>query len=203
MRDILDGASGERLLGDAYWQDFGENFWKTDESGFWKLERLQTFQEPGSESWRAFADGDWAEARRLTQARRPSMEEYYRKIADHGFGTCRVRVVERPIVPYLQWELDLLRLRDELGGAVRVVDADRVADLERSGILPEIVTLGSDVMYELLYDHDGLQLGGVRYTDRGLIEQCRARIKDLYAAGEELPVFYEREVAPLKAPCEG
>lgn len=203
MYDILDGVSGERLLGDDYWQDFGDNFWKTDETGFWKLERLQTFREPGSESWRAFADGRWAEALRLTEARRPDMVEYYRKIADRGFYTRRVRVVEKPIVPYLQWELHLLRLRDELGGSVRVVDAGQVAGRERAGLLPEIVTLGSTVMYELIYDRDGLQHGGVRYTDRELIERWRGIIKDLYAAGEEVAAFYEREMASLKAPCEG
>jgi hypothetical protein len=203
MSDILDGVSGNRLLGDDYWKDFGENFWKTDEGGFWKLERRQTFQEPGSESWTAFVEGDWEEALRLTDARRPSMREYYQKIKDHGFRACRVRVVEKPISPYLQWELHLLRLRDELGGPVRVVTREQIDDRERQGQLPEIVTLGSDVMYKLLYDDEGLQLGGIRYTDRALIRRWQGVIYDLYAIGEDIASFFEREVAPLKAPCGG
>jgi hypothetical protein len=203
MRDILDGVSGDRLLGDDYWEDFGENFWKTDEGGFWKLERRQNFQEPGSDSWKAFVQGNWKEALRLTEARRPSMQEYYQKIEDHGFHTHRVRVVEKPISPYLHWELHLLRLRDELGGTVRVVTAEQVCDREQQGQLPEIVTLGTNVMYQLLYDDDGLQLGGIRYADRDLIRRWQRIIQDLYAVGENIVSFFEREVVPLTAPSGG
>ncbi|MFC0546208.1 DUF6879 family protein [Kutzneria chonburiensis] len=198
MRDTLDGVQGELLPGNAYPEDFDKAFWNIGESGFWKLERRQTFREPRSESWRAFAAGDLAQARRLTDARRPELAEYYQKISAHGFYTRRARIVEQPISPYLRWELHLLRLRDELGGAARIVDAKQVAELERNGQLPEIVILGDAVMYEVLYDDDGVGQGGVRYTDRELIERWRNITKDLYEAGEKIDVYCEREVPSLK-----
>lgn len=199
MHELFDGVPGDRLHRDDYQQAFDRDFWKTGAPGFWKLERGQTFQEPSSPSWVAFAAGDWDEARRLTDARRPELEGYYRKITDHGFRTHRVRVVQLPLTPYLRWELHLLRLRDELGGTVRVVDAGLVRVFETAEHhLPEICTLSDDVMYQAVYDENGLQQGGIRYTDRELIRGCRVFIEELFALGEDLPGFLEREVAPLE-----
>jgi hypothetical protein len=41
MRDLIDGATGERMELDAYYADFEEKFWATTTPGFWKLERQQ------------------------------------------------------------------------------------------------------------------------------------------------------------------
>ena len=199
---LLDAITGERLLGEDYQKSFERDFWQTDHLGFWKLERRQEFQEPTSPSWRAFAAGDWAEATRLTEARRGALTDYYRRIADHGFTTRRVRVVERPLTPYLRWELHLLRLRDELGGAVRVVGDDQVAALETVRPLPEVITLGSAVLYEILYDEDGRQLGGVRCADREVVRRWRTLIQDLYRTGEAVASFVDREVVLLTSPSD-
>ena len=200
MREVLDGQSGDLLVGKPYFDDFEKHFWDIGELGFWKLERLQTFQEPRSESWLAFARGDWDESLRLHEARSPSIAEYYRKTAEHGFAVRRVRVVETPLTPYLQWEFQLLRIRDQLGGKTRVVSAEQVARFENDGPLPEITVLGARAMYRLLYDDNGLQEGGVRFTDPDLIARWRGFIQDLYSAGEELEEFFQREVAPLEPP---
>jgi hypothetical protein len=50
-------------------------------------------------------------------------------------------VVERPICPYLQWELHLLTMRAQCGELIRVVPVDMVRDLEANGQLPELITL--------------------------------------------------------------
>ncbi|HWE91188.1 MAG TPA: hypothetical protein VG317_17140 [Pseudonocardiaceae bacterium] len=200
MREVLDGQSDDRLVGKPYFDDFEKYFWDIGQPGFWKLERLQTFQEPRSESWLAYARGDWEESLRLHEARRPSIVEYYRKIADHGFQTRRVRVVEKPLTPYLQWEFQLLRIRDQLGGKVRVVSAEQVARFETDGPLPEINVLGAEVMYRLCYDENGSQEGGIRFTDPDLIAHWRKFIQDLYSVGEDLEEFFQREVATLEPP---
>jgi hypothetical protein len=201
MRDLLDGRSGDRLLGKSYLDDFDRNFWNIGASGFWKLERRQTFQEPHSESWLAFARGGWDEALRLHEARRPSLVEYYARIAARGFTMRRVRVVRIPITPYLQWESHLLRMRHALGGRVRVVTPEQVAPWEASGPLPEITVLGDGVMYEVLYDLDGCQYGAVRYTDPDLIAQVRAVIVGLDLVGEDFGAVFDREIATLPPPC--
>jgi hypothetical protein len=192
MRDLLDPARGETLQTAAYRADFARHFWAIKRHDFWKLERRQTFQEPGDASWEAFAAGDPSTAFRLLEERRHDLASYYHRIDRSGFRTWRVRVVEEPISPYLRWELRLLRLRHEYGGLVGVVGGEAVRRLEANGPLPELVTLGDEVMYEVLYDDQGILSGGVRYTDRTLIERCRQVIERLYAEAEDISSFCER-----------
>jgi hypothetical protein len=200
MSDLLDGATGERMKLDAYRADFQKNFWTIKELGFWKLERQQVFKEPGSASWEAFARGDWNESMRLLEAGRANVEQDQRKIAEHGFATARVRIVEEPISAYLQWELNALRIRDEAGGPTHVVGPEHVAGFETSGPLPEINLLGPNVMYEAVYDDEGVIDHAVRYRDRDLILRCQRFIADLFEAGEPLKQYFARVVAPLSPP---
>ncbi|WFE92741.1 DUF6879 family protein [Micromonospora sp. WMMD987] len=200
MHDLLGGDPGERLDLADYWADFEDRFWKTAAPGFWKLERQQTFQEPGDEGWRAFAEGYWADSLRILEARRPEFADYYRRIADTGFATRRVRVVDEPLTPYLQWELHVLRLRHEYGGLTRVVDSARVASAESTGVLPEIYTLGTEVMYEAVYDGEGVLAAARRWRDPELVARCQAFIESLYRDGEPLDAFFARAVAPLEPP---
>ena len=200
MRDLLAGAASERLELDAYLADFERNFWATTEPGFWKLERQQFFKEPGNASWEAFAKGDWDESLRILEAGRDDMADYYRRTTERGFVTRRVRVVEEPVIPYLQWELQVLRMRDEFGGAVRVVDRDQVAEFERDAPLPEVYTLGSTVMYQAIYDDDGVLESARKFVDRDLVVRCQRFIQDLYEIGRPLASFFADRVAPLPPP---
>ncbi|MEU7876145.1 DUF6879 family protein [Dactylosporangium sp. NPDC049140] len=200
MRDLLAGAAGERMELDAYLTDFDRNFWATTEPGFWKLERQQFFKEPGNASWEAFAKGDWDESLRILEAGRGDMADYYRRTAERGFVTRRVRVVEEPIIPYLQWELHVLRMRDEFGGAVRVVDRDQVAEFEHDAPLPEVYTHGSTVMYQAIYDDDGVLESARKFVDSDLVVRCQRFIQDLYENGRPLAPFFAERVAALPPP---
>ncbi|MPZ84836.1 MAG: hypothetical protein GEV28_32415 [Actinophytocola sp.] len=173
MHELLGDARFESLTLSSYWQDFERNFWRTGSPGFWKLERGQYFQEPGNDSWEAFADGDWVESLNLIEADLPALRDYYSKIAESGFSAKRVRIVEEPITEYLQWELHMLRARDDSGGLVRVVGPEVVATWEASDPLPEIYTLGRDVMYEAIYDEHGVLDSARKFTDRELIRALR------------------------------
>lgn len=198
MFDLLGGYIGERLQKEDYQADVDRHFWNIGKSSFWKLERQQVFQEPYDDSWVASSQGDWAEALRLLEARRPSLEEDYRRIAASGFVPWRVRVVEEPITSYMRWELHLLRLRVQLGEKLRIIGPEHIAGFERDEQLPELITLGDSVMYEILYDRDGLLEGGVRYVDRDLIARCRDFIRDLYRQGEEIESYFDRNIASLE-----
>ncbi|MDA8371619.1 MAG: hypothetical protein M0026_17385 [Nocardiopsaceae bacterium] len=201
MLEALHNSTGERLELADYWADFEKRFWETRAPGFWKLERQQTFKEPNEPSWRAFAAGDWVEAVRLIQQNRSDFSTYYQRITDSGFINRRVRVVEKPITPYLQWELHVLALRHEYGGLTSVVDTAQVTAFEEQGPLPEIYTLGTDVMYEAVYDQHGVLEAANRFTDRALIAECQRFIERLYTTGEPLDAFFAREVAPLESPA--
>lgn len=200
MRDLLDRRQGQRLGVADYREEFRNTFWAITEHDFWKLERIQTFREPGDDSWEAFDRGDWATALRLIEARRESFEDDARRMAEIGLTSYRVRVVARPITSYLQWELHLLRLMGVCSDQIRVVGPGLVKHLEGVGQLPELVTLGTDLTYEVLYDETGVLAGAIRFRDRELTSSCRQIIQDVYALGEDISVFFDREIAQLPAP---
>jgi hypothetical protein len=109
-------------------------------------------------------------------------------------------VVEEPVSDYLLWELHALRVRDECGGPVHVVGAEQVAGFEDDGPLPEIYTLGSQVMYQAVYDEQGVLESARKFVDSHLILRCQKFIESLYDAGEPLEGWFERHVATLPPP---
>jgi hypothetical protein len=54
--------------------------------------------------------------------------------------------VAKPISAYLLWELNVLKVRGERGEKIRVVDAESIAGFEMDRKLPEIITLGNEVV---------------------------------------------------------
>jgi hypothetical protein len=194
----LGDAIGERLELPAFHDSSDRDLARARE--FWKLERGEEFAEPGNDSWEAFARGDWDESLRLIEDFREGMIRVHQAHAAAGRSTYRIRIVSLPPTPYVQWELHVLRLRDETGGSTRVLLDTAVADLEDEGQLPNIQTMDREVMYQPVYDASGVAECGVRYTDKALVSRCRDFIADLYARGEPLADFFRREIAPLSAP---
>ncbi|WP_327337042.1 hypothetical protein OG384_12595 [Streptomyces sp. NBC_01324] len=192
---------GQRLGLDDYSEDFGRHFWRSGSEGFWKLERQQSFQEPGVESWEAFRKGHWDESLTLIEGQRGHYEEYLRRIAGSGFALHRVRCVEEPISPYLQWELHLLHLKAQCGEDTRVLGRDGILGYEAQHPLPEVVVLGSSVMYEVLYDGDGKLAGGIRFDDPRDISRWRKTIQEMHWAGEPLDEYFTRRVTQLPPPA--
>jgi hypothetical protein len=198
--NALIGVDGARLSLDEYLADYMERFEASGVADCWKLERRQTFVEEGSQSYDAFARGDWDEALRLIRERRDKLREYHEGVAARGVGIRRVRVVEQPISPYLMWELNSFRQRRELGELIRVVGPDHIADLERNAPLPEVVGLDGTVAYEVIYNAEGETEGALRTTDESQIEHWRGVFDRLYRAGEDLLDFFDREVAGKRPP---
>lgn len=88
---------------EAYGNDLDQYWPKIDR--FDKLERLQNFRQPESRSWRACAAGRWEESLEQTERDRPIIAAEFAEDARLGYTSHRVRVVEQPITPYLQWEM--------------------------------------------------------------------------------------------------
>jgi hypothetical protein len=194
----LGDAVGERLELPEYYADFRLSFGHARE--FWKLERGQVFAEPGDASWAAFNCGDWDESMRLIEERREDLKRYGEKNAAAGTTTRRIRIVSLPPTPYLQWELQVLKVRDETGNPIRVLDESAVARFEDQGPLPDIYTMDRDVMYQAVYDEHGVLAYALRYTDKPLVSRCRDFIADLYRHGEPIGDFFAREIARLPPP---
>ncbi|GAA4615132.1 hypothetical protein GCM10023195_66480 [Actinoallomurus liliacearum] len=167
---------------------------------FRKLERRQTFREPGVPSWEAFVAGDWDSALELNERERDTVRA---KVADDsrlGVESRRLRVVEHPVTPYLQWEMQYFQLLAEAGEDIRVLDAHKVRHLEADHLLPEIVILGDRVLFEVLYDPHGTAYGARRIDDSDVIRAAASEVADLYAAAEPLLDYFAREIATLPPP---
>jgi hypothetical protein len=68
------------------------------------------------------------------------------------------------------------------------------------GQLPELITLGSDALYEILYSEQGIVEGASCFTDRETITRCRQFIERLYAEGQELNHYFQDAVTKLDPP---
>jgi hypothetical protein len=197
MLDRIAGLPGRMLDLAAYSDAFDQAYKKIV---FWKLERRQTFREPGDPSWEAFAAGDWASSLELNDAERESVAGKIAEDASLGVESRRLRIVEHPVSPYLQWEMQYFRLLAEAGESLRVLSAERVRDRERAGPLPEVVILGDNVLFEVRYDDTGTAEGAKRIDDPDVIRVCAAEIAELWAQGEPLLDYFAREIAPLPPP---
>ncbi|MGW2329167.1 DUF6879 family protein [Streptomyces sp. NPDC001700] len=196
----LPPEQGERLDRDAYKSEFREREAAIRNAVSWKLERRQHFEEQGSPSRDALRKGQWKEALRLLEVRRDGLRATAKEDGEHGHTFHRVRMVETPLTPYIQWELHSHRQRAEYGERIRVLDTPHVATAETGGPLPEIVVLGGSVLFQVLYDETGFCVGAVRHTGQDTVSDWASYLEKLYAAGEDVTSYFAREVAPLPPP---
>jgi hypothetical protein len=176
---------GDRLDADAYAADLA----RQPVAPWWALDRRQDRRLPGQPGRAALAAGRWEEAVLLL----PPVERF-------PAARYRLRVVELPPTPYLQWELYGLRARAAAGEQVTVIDATATVSWEP---LPDLLVVGDNLVYELRYDGSGAPAGAVRHRDPTLVEHCRELIRVLSARGEDLPTFFAREIEPLPPPRAG
>jgi hypothetical protein len=200
MLDSVSSLPGDHLSLSEYGDDFGDRFRSLRNADVWKLERQQVFHEPESESWMAFLQGRREESLRLMEADRPALRKMFDGLTQAGCQVRRVRVVERPLSTYLLWELHSARIRAQCGEDIRVITPEALSAFEREHPVPEIVILGEEVTYRILYDAQGEAEGAVRYTHPALLEQCRAEIAALHERAEPVEDYFVREVAEVGTP---
>lgn len=195
----VDG--GDMLSRTEYGEDFGRRYAAMRDVHSWKLERRQHFEEKDNASRDALRRGDWPEALRHLDARRDALRAEAADDESQGVTFHRIRVVEEPLTPYLQWELHSHWHRVRFGGEkVRVLNAEAVARSESAGLLPELTVLGGTTLFRVLYTGTGAPDGAVRYTDPAVVGSWTAYLKALYGAAEDLATYFERAVAPLAPP---
>ncbi|KAB8169839.1 hypothetical protein FH609_006085 [Streptomyces sp. 3MP-14] len=196
----LDLERGVRMSWSEYQADFAEVDARVRGHDSWKLERAQHFEESTS-SRQALKDGDWERALSLLDEGRGKLAQYAEEDRRKGSFFHRVRIVEEPLTPYLQWELHSLRISVEYGERVRVVPGALVRQWEAAGPLPEVVVLGGLALYRVNYTPEGVPAGGVRLDDPELVAAWEAFIATLYERGEDLADYFDRAVAPLPPPA--
>jgi hypothetical protein len=197
---VLEHARGERLASADYRRDFRRCDDEIVGRPGWKFERRQRFEEQNSPSWEAFRRGDRHESLSLLDTRRDHWTRVAHEDRKRGSVFHRVRVVEEPLTPYIQWELRALRVQSECGMPIRVVGVEQVSLLERSGLLPEIVSLGGRVLYEVLYTDEGVLDGAVRFVDPALAAAWESFIAGLYEIGESVVAYIDRNLVNMPEP---
>jgi hypothetical protein len=194
--DRLRNAEGEVLPVAEYQEEF-DKVYAASRDTVWKLERAQEFYEPDVESWRALMDGDWDRSMALLGEWRAPLEELY--VTRPEFR--RLRIVETPVSPYLQWEINGLVTRAAAGEGIRVLPAAAVRGYEQAAPLPELVIFSRSLCYEVLYDAVGGHTGARRLSDPQVIGPCLDTLAHLYDQAENLSDYHAREVAPLAPPA--
>ncbi|MFI0729728.1 DUF6879 family protein [Streptomyces sp. NPDC021225] len=192
-------SQGERLSLEAYRSEYRQRRAELRDRHSWKFERQQEFEER-DDSWEAFCRGHWEESLRLLGEEREALLKTAQRDRERGTAFHRVRVAEEPLTPYMQWELHALRVQSEAGKKIRVVTPAALGSLETTGPLPEVVVVGGQVLYQVVYTEAGVLDGAIRFTDTELTKRWERFIKELYEAGEDLLSYFERRVAHLSPP---
>lgn len=166
----------------------------------WKLERSQVFREPHDPGWQALMEGRWQDALAFNEEDRDYARKKRRHNRQYGVELRRLRIVERPVTPYLQWEMHFFKILVEEGYALRVLDSERVRHLERERQLPELLVHGDKVLYQVRYDELWTPCGARRIDDPTVVGPVYEEIADLWTQAEPLLAYFEREIAPLPPP---
>ncbi|MFC4563559.1 DUF6879 family protein [Nocardiopsis mangrovi] len=161
----------------------------------WKLERSQVFFEAGDSAWEAFASGDWERVLDIFDGERAAIRDDVARYARFGLRLRRLRIVELPPTPYLQWEMHSHRIFVESGFEIRVLGAERVRHLEGEQPLPELMVYGGRTLYHVRYDERWAPIGAKRIDDPALAESAAHAITALYDQAEPLMDFFQREIA--------
>ncbi|MDG4808087.1 hypothetical protein O7634_15130 [Micromonospora sp. WMMD1120] len=194
MRELLRSVARRRLSLADYDADFYETVESTD-GPILKTERIQTFREPGSPSWEAYADGRWDDALRIAAEPNPELEAFFQRLDQLDSGLRRLRIVELPLTPYLVWELHLLRHRAEAGEQIKVLNAEAISEWEAAaGTVPELMVVGSQALYEVLYDDAGTPIGAEKSVEPVVVQSLQSQILALLDRAEPFDSFFRREV---------
>ncbi|HEX6473279.1 MAG TPA: hypothetical protein VF069_29585 [Streptosporangiaceae bacterium] len=169
-------------------------------SPVWKLERSQFFSEPDDDrSWRAFVAGDWEGTLAAFENDRAVARAEGQQYASQGSELRRLRIVECPVSPYLQWEMQWFRIIAEEGAVIRVLAAEHVRELEQTAPLPELVVT-EHALYQVRYDEGWRALGARRIDDLNVRQATLTEISRLWEKAEPFSSYFEREIAPLPPP---
>jgi hypothetical protein len=195
----LPARQGTRLDVLGYRSDFRSRRAAIHGGDSWKLEARQHFEEVDP-SRDALRRGDWDEALRLFEADRDDVRAAAEAEARRGHRFHRLRVVEEPLTPYMQWELHWLAMRAECGHRIRVVPAEVLVGSERTNPLPELTLLDDRVLYRVLYTDAGATEGAIRFTEPDVVLPWAAYLRTVWDAAEEMTAYFTRAVAHLPPP---
>lgn len=125
----------------------------------------------------------------------------FRDSERQGVGGWRLRVIEKPLTPYVQWDPPALRILTEEDFEIRALRSKHLASLEDRGQPLEVVATRDTAFYHVQYRPDWTPCGARRITDPRVISAATTDIAGLFDRGEPLIEFVDREVVALGEPA--
>jgi hypothetical protein len=125
-----------------------------------KLERLQNYLEPDNESWREFRAGNIQRSLELIPQIRAKEADSDVEFFRRGLQFLRVRTVELPLSPYIEWEFEFHAISAQYGETILV---SNLTDVDRKGVLwgaSDFLLFDSFAVLVHDYNSDGLLRGG-------------------------------------------
>lgn len=184
------------LNSDDYLKDFYSEY-NIIKRQLYKLEVGQSFMEPDNDSWVLANNGDWDEAMQIAQ----NDGEADNKRADPPAPSYRVRIFELPLTPYLIWELNYLKYRNRFVNNCRFLCLSDVPKDLKLLVEKEIVTIDTNVLYEVHYTSSGELAGATKETDLKTISDVVKKIEQLYEIGITFDDFAEYYLSKAPIPA--
>jgi hypothetical protein len=168
--------------------DFRAHFkraWDDARSRYFKIERRQSYNQAGDESFEAFVDGDYERARRLVHSSVLTQGEMYAEARAKGIDLVRLRLVQLPLSDYLRYyEIPSYFASVELGERIGFADVSGDNDL-----LPDCIIFDARVMFINAYDGLDRLVGAIEITDHSEIGRYLALAEPLLAESQPLADF--------------
>lgn len=165
--------------------EFGVHFlelWSRTDLRFLKVECWQSYRELAvTTSQMAYERGDVAEARRLLRQESEAERSFYEDVERKGIDYARIRLVQKPLTSYLDYEFEAYRIRAKIGENIEVVLCDlnmRLPDGENFDFL--LFDRNAALIHD--YGEIGLQSGGWMTRDPVVISALEKKAIRLRAA---------------------
>lgn len=182
-------------LGRSAWLAMLEERFLDLTSAYFQYERLQDYQEPDNPSFDAFRAGDVPLARALLTDVVAREEADFRRLCQRNAPYVRVHTVDRPLTPYLRWELDVYQVLARYGQRILIVDLDASSPREFVDSYDFLLFDDATVMVQD-YGQDGRFCGGWRTDDPALVQRFVDLSRDLTRAAIPLAEFERRAGLP-------
>lgn len=179
-------------LNDEEFRAAFDRYWRSLETRFFKFERLQTYQEAGNASLQAFLEGRRSEAMELLGDYRHGDAEYYEAACRKDVHVVRVRAVEQPLSPYLQWEFASYHVSARYGERILVIDLTEESAAEASAA-SDFLLFDTRVALVLNYGAGGLLRGAWLLDSPQHVQPYAELAARLIRAAVPLAVFERRQ----------
>jgi len=150
-----------------------------------KVERRQSYNQAGDESFEAFRRGDLRTASRLLREELETQREMYSSAAARGVDLVRLRLVEEPLSDYLRYyEIPSYFVSQELGERIFFASPDPMQDE-----LPDCIVFDASVMFVNTYDGLDRLAGAIEVTSAQEIARHTELAEHLLADAQSLSEF--------------